>query len=455
MSRQLINGTVLYANGAPVPNAAVEIYDLDYGNTSDERILRISTNNQGIFSGTSSEWSDSFPDLLSTWFKVNVEGRIHEGPFFITDTSSGYSLPIILPWINYDTTVLPSNDISGKVCYIDMTPASNAQVLIYDLDFNFTTDDQILNVRTDSTGNFSGNFSNWKDFSLDILATWFKVTIDNKIHEGPVVIAGGKAAPIILPWPPFEPVRKEERVLIQLSYLGDLDYKWEKSLLYGFIQGSGELLVNAELFDDYRTIYVLKDKKATLANLKATLIEIAKEPSIKAIDVICNFHGLPDHLVFYEGPISDTTFIEKIGAIQSIYKNKFRAVFSTACNGESFLDAWVGSGFKVASGSKKIYADAAASFQPFLNAWAWGKSFYSAVAEANNALAGEAMDSLARNYYLSQGESRKAMQVESERVIKGNGKIKISSEPVGVSSTRIISPSIRRSSRIIPFPVIR
>ena len=58
-------------------------------------------------------------------------------------------------------------------------------------------------------------------------------------------------------------------------------------------------------------------------------------------------------------------------------------VFSTACFGESHRTAWREAGFKTVSGSKKIYADSAASYVPFLSAWAVGGTFGASVLAAN------------------------------------------------------------------------
>ena len=59
MAKLQISGQVLYNNLTPAPNAHVEIWELDLGpGGGNDKILSRTTNDQGRFSGLSSEWED-------------------------------------------------------------------------------------------------------------------------------------------------------------------------------------------------------------------------------------------------------------------------------------------------------------------------------------------------------------------------------------------------------------
>jgi hypothetical protein len=105
MAKLQISGQVLYNNLTPAPNAHVEIWELDLGPGGvNDKILTRTTNDQGRFSGLSSEWEDregvavfgvSVPDILNLEFRVSVDGKTHKGPFVM---GQGTSVPIVLPF---------------------------------------------------------------------------------------------------------------------------------------------------------------------------------------------------------------------------------------------------------------------------------------------------------------------------------------------------------------------
>jgi hypothetical protein len=87
----------------PAPNARVEIWELDLGPGGvNDKILTRTTNNQGRFSGLSSEWADregvvfGVPvlDILNLEFRVRVDGKTHRGAFV---AAQGTSVPVVLP----------------------------------------------------------------------------------------------------------------------------------------------------------------------------------------------------------------------------------------------------------------------------------------------------------------------------------------------------------------------
>ena len=104
-------------------------------------------------------------------------------------------------------------------------------------------------------------------------------------------------------------------------------------------------------------------------------------------------------------------------------------VFSTACFGESHRTAWREAGFKTVSGSKKIYADSAASYVPFLSAWAVGGTFGASVLAANVAGAPSGWDQAASAWYLSRGKPVEASQIDSFRLTSGATGLTIGTMP--------------------------
>jgi hypothetical protein len=59
MAKLQISGQVLYNNLTPAPNAHIEIWELDLGPGGvNDKILSRTTDDQGRFSGLSSEWED-------------------------------------------------------------------------------------------------------------------------------------------------------------------------------------------------------------------------------------------------------------------------------------------------------------------------------------------------------------------------------------------------------------
>ncbi|HET7531152.1 MAG TPA: hypothetical protein VFJ98_09365, partial [Mycobacteriales bacterium] len=107
---------------------------------------------------------------------------------------------------------------------------------------------------------------------------------------------------------------------------------------------------------------------------------------------------------------------------------KLRMLFSTACFGASHRLAWRAAGFKTVSGSREVYADSAASYQPFLTSWVAGLSFGVSVAAANAAGATSAWDPVASAWLLSKG-SQFWDDVDSFRLTSGSTGLTIGTMP--------------------------
>lgn len=328
--------------------------------------------------------------------------------------------------------------ISGSVVYSDLSPAAGAVVKIYDLDLlPGGSSDKILTKTTNSLGKFAGLSAEWSDregtglFGLaipDVLNLEFRVSVDGKTHKGPYLLVGGHGAPIVLPFGPPKPVSRKQRDLVQLIQLSDGMQGAERSL-YEFVEASSEGVAATILGPQYRKIHVLKGKAATLANFEATLKKAANTTGVTAVDVLMNNHGVTKKVVFADGQYSLAEAKAALLALPAGVRAKFRALFSTACFGESHVSMWNSVGFTTASGAKGIYADSAVSFAPMLASWALEGRFSDAIAAANAADVGNVADGLAIAFYNATGRTAHAAQVDSTRSTIGDASIRLYSSP--------------------------
>src|SRR4051794_36934012 len=173
------------------------------------------------------------------------------------------------------------------------------------------------------------------------------------------------------------------------------------SALYEFIESSAQALTQTLLAGKYRKVTYLTGTSATLANF-ITALNTAAGSNIEAVDVIFTTHGRTSEVVFADGEATTEQLKQALQTLSPPKGKKLRAVFSTACYGESHLGAWIAGGFNEASGSEGIYADSAVSYAPFLSAWASEKTFAQAVAAANAADAFNVTDNVAKAYYTAR-----------------------------------------------------
>ncbi len=333
--------------------------------------------------------------------------------------------------------------LGGKVLYSDMqTPVVNARVQIYDLDRGGNGNDRIYEGRTNSNGEFSGLSQEWVDRNTirintpfgsfiqevpDVLALEFRVDADGRVHKGPYFHIGDNASvPIVMPIAP--PVLKAQREVIHLITLSE-EMDGASKQFYEAVEAGAALTSNSLLGPYYGNIYYLQEQQATLSALCRQLEQVAAKSSVKSVDLIISPHGLNDELYFYPNDgVSIALVADKIKAIPTAYRRKFRMVFSTACFGASHIDEWLDCGFQATSGSEQVYADSLVSFPAFLGTWVMGGSFRDAIAAANNADPLRVQDSLARPVLEAMG-SPFANQVNSTRRIGGNRNLRISSMP--------------------------
>lgn len=331
---------------------------------------------------------------------------------------------------------MPQLRIKGSICYNDGTPASNVKIQIIEKDtLPGGTDDLIFNSTSNAQGNYEGTTSEWKDFEgkgpfnvliPDVFVPTFKVISPMGTHTGPLILVGEQCAPIILPFNPYKPVGNSNRELVQITYIpASYDNPGEREL-YKFIEDMSNSLVSNNLDSKYKTVHRISGNNATLSGFIQKLNLATNDNSTLAVDVIFCTHGNTNTMQFFDDTYSSDTVKQRIlDTIASNKRAKLRMIFSTACYGSTHNANWLGAGFKVASGSKKIYADSQFSLTPFLRSWKDEKTFKECIDAANNADPLLAGDNLAKAFYHAKNKPNLAADVNSNRVINGNADLRI------------------------------
>ncbi len=203
----------------------------------------------------------------------------------------------------------------------------------------------------------------------------------------------------------------------------------ENEWFYKFVEAGAEKLAVGALSGKYRKIHVVKGAAATRAALANRLHSITGRSGVKAVDLIFVTHGLSSKVVFSDGKVTmDDVRKDIVRKLSSRRRAKLRAVFSTACYGASHRAAWRGAGFKVVSGSRRIYADSAVSYPAFLTVWARGRAFEDAVAAANKADPLRVQDGLAKPILKKWGISQ-WRDVNSVRLVSGYRYMRLTDVP--------------------------
>jgi hypothetical protein len=342
---------------------------------------------------------------------------------------------------------MPGIPVSGRVQYLDGTPAGEVVLKLYDLDLGPDgLNDLIFTKTTRPDGTFSGITKEWndregkikvffKDVDIpDILNLQFEVITPNGNHKGPFISLNSTSAPIILPIGPPKHVQRNNRELVQIIYLSG-SYNGAEKLLYDFIEiGSGEL-VRTKLENDYKMYHRIHGNDATLQKLKDTLIAAGSSSTTTAVDLVVCLHGNSDKLGFYVNDpskkntekVTNDAIKTALLQIPANIRKKFRMLFSTACFGQTHLRMWNEVGFDCASGSLGVYADSEVSLLPFLNNWEREKTFAESIKASNDADVNNVADEIAKAYYRSVGKD--ASEIDSTRVTRGDGSVRIYTTP--------------------------
>jgi hypothetical protein len=224
------------------------------------------------------------------------------------------------------------------------------------------------------------------------------------------------------------PVSKAQRELVIVSPDLSQGDAIERGL-YDVIEWSGVGLATGTLALRYNVVHILKDGAATRMGFVNKLDEVTAKTGSRAVDVIFITHGLNANVLFSNGEFTMASVRDRILAnLTTAQRAKLRMVFSTACFGASHRLAWRAAGFKTASGSREVYADSAASYQPFLTSWVAGGNFGLSVTAANVAGAGSPWDALASGWLLAKG-SQFWDDVDSFRLTTGATTLTIGTMP--------------------------
>jgi hypothetical protein len=210
--------------------------------------------------------------------------------------------------------------------------------------------------------------------------------------------------------------------------------------MYEFIEDSGVNLAVNRLSPAYNRVRVVRDGSASLNGLVAALGAATSVSTVRAVDLVIMTHGSDsvdengwnEWMVFSNDEWRSTLEVRDrlLSSLTTSQRAKLRMVFSTACYSSSHRNQWIQAGFKCASGSAGVYADSAASFDPFLVNWAAGanapllpflpdprstQTFQVGVNAANAADPLRNWDNAARAYYYAIGRPDVAADINSWR----------------------------------------
>ncbi len=219
-------------------------------------------------------------------------------------------------------------------------------------------------------------------------------------------------------------INRNQRVLLvvnQLTQGVSENDRW----LYRFIENSGQGTVRGILADDYRELVTLSDQSATKERFLNALQTLGAQPTVRAIDVILMLHGTTNHLFFHNGVYQTAVLAAEIAALS--LSAKLRLAYSTACYGASHTDDLVRAGFTTAIGAVGVNANAAAEFPVLLQLWSVGWQIKDALAAGESPLTRFPADEAAR-IYARTNNAPWADEVNSDKVLRGNDRIRITSE---------------------------
>jgi len=204
----------------------------------------------------------------------------------------------------------------------------------------------------------------------------------------------------------------------------------EQALLGAIEIGTLRLAVD-RLGDAYRRVHVVSGAGATRQAFADRLDEITADAAVRAVDVIFVAHGAPKGVVFSDGPaaIGDVRDDLRLRfATAPARRAKLRMLLSTACYGAAHRAAWRAAGFRVVAGTRGMGSASVNGYLAFLEAWAAGGDFNSAIRAANATVPATIWDDMARVWLRWVGDARWA-EVDSGRDISGRSSVTIASLP--------------------------
>ena len=229
----------------------------------------------------------------------------------------------------------------------------------------------------------------------------------------------------------MDPVQADGRVLVQLVTLPP-GRPAERSL-YRAVEWGADWWARVLLRGAYRQRLLLRGEAATVSTLVAALAEATAGPGVRAVDLAIHPHGTTERLVLADGLVDVGEIAGQVhAAVEESGRHRLRAVFSTACHGANHLEAWLRTGFVVATGARGIYADGATSVPVMFRTWAAGRSAEQCVTSSNDDPTRHVQDRLAARYFGWTGRPSEAARVDSTRVVGGAGAVTVETDPASL-----------------------
>ncbi len=216
----------------------------------------------------------------------------------------------------------------------------------------------------------------------------------------------------------------ERRALLVLNCLaehGDARFRW----LYEYIELAGVGVARRFLKRHYRAIYALQDKEATRLEFLSLLQSLTADYHNEAVDLFFQVHGKPGRVRFFDQWVSTHMLGEYIR--RTAVPNRLRLVYNLSCYGDSHSPGFLNAGFRVSVGARKINANAGTEYPVFCRAW-HGKTFGRPDGSVVNYIMRRADRTLPRRIQ-DRIASRYFNDVDSEKLIRGDGNISIYSMP--------------------------
>lgn len=189
------------------------------------------------------------------------------------------------------------------------------------------------------------------------------------------------------------------------------------------------------LWDAYSKIEVLRNSRATVANVRARMLELAANPNIKAIDMVFAVHGADERVAMFDRTVTMAAFRDAVLAASdsrtrdliTVMKRKLRFAYNLSCFGESHRGEFRSMGFDIVVGAKAVNVNGEVEYPSVMGLWALGHSVNTAFAPTNNPAALLVSDGPIRTLGNIQGNFLRL--ANSEKLFNGNKNITITTDP--------------------------
>lgn len=212
--------------------------------------------------------------------------------------------------------------------------------------------------------------------------------------------------------------QRELLVVSEMTTYAPEGYGW----LYSFLEANSVSMAQGTLDGSYQNIYVLAGESATLDGFSGSLVAMATNPDVGAVDAFLHMHGAPETLWFREGA-RGTWEVGDALASRPDAAAKLRLLYSTACYGASHTADFLRGGFLVASGALKVNTNAAHDYPTVMEMWRDGWSFGDAQASGNDGFWRWIYDNGAWMQGFGDTDSTKIVDGDSYVTIDGNPKL--------------------------------